>query len=592
MSGDQYAFGYGPNTVYSQVVSLVADHHSQVEGGIHLDLGCGFGAIAEPIRELGLIYVGVDLGTAGPASLSGRGFEAHSVDLDSVETLKSALTDLVAGRTIASMSIIDTLEHVTRGPEVLEVLRAVSAESGNGCLVVSVPNVSHRDLATKLLLGRWDYTETGLLDRTHVVHHTDQLLTDWTQAAGWREVGARDFSMHQSDQHFPADSVALSDSTLLGSYLRALTDKTHTYADTNQLVRAYLPGAARGQAWRDRTPEQQPFLSVIMRTQGRRPETMQDALACLLGQTNQSFELIVLPHRVSYDVQVSVERMIDDFPEDLRRRSRVVPVDNGGRSRPLNVGLEHARGQYIAILDDDDLVLGHWVEAFAALAERGPGRVLRCVAVEQDIAEAALGAAGSWEGHRTVSAVRHRFSSEFDLYDHFTENHSPPVSLAFPRSVFRDLGVRFDESLNVLEDWDVLLRTALLCGVVSSPAITSVYRRWAVGEASHTLHHRDEWKGAENAIVQRLDTATNLFPPGTIGRIRQQRAAPAADNSAVHHWVKKLEGDVEELRLALLTSEREVEALRTSRSWRLTGAFRSSGRVLRKLTGRSETPTL
>ena len=35
-------------------------------------------------------------------------------------------------------------------------------------LVLSVPNVTHKDLALKLLIGRRDVTEAGLLDHTHV----------------------------------------------------------------------------------------------------------------------------------------------------------------------------------------------------------------------------------------------------------------------------------------------------------------------------------------------------------------------------------------------------------------------------------------
>lgn len=587
MIGDQYAFGYGPNTVYSHVVELLSEHHDPAGEGIHLDLGCGFGAIAEPVRDLGVHYVGVDVGDAGPASLRERGFEVHTVDLEDVDGLLDALTEVVGGRRLSSLSIIDTLEHVTKGPAVLEVLRTLSARHGTCCLVVSVPNVSHRDVAAKLLLGRWEYTETGLLDRTHVVHHTAELLTDWARSAGWREVGERDFSLDRSDQHFPGDCVALSSSSVLGRFVRDLTAGAHPYSQTNQLVRAYLPGAARGSAWRERGPDEGPFLSVIMRTQGRRPETLRDGLACLLGQTNQDFEVIVLPHRVTYDVQVEIERMVDDFPEEVRARSRVVPVDAGGRSRPLNVGVREARGRYIAILDDDDLVLGHWVETFAWLAAREPGRVLRCVAVEQDIAEAPRGPVRGWAGHRTVSAVRHRFASEFDLYDHLIENQSPPVSLAFPRSAFRDLGLSFDEDLNVLEDWDMLLRTALLCGVASTPQITSVYRRWSVGEASHTLHDREEWKGTENAIVQRLDADVHLFPPGTIRRLRRRGAPDAGARDLLaeaQQWAHKLEADVEELRLALLTAEREAEALRASRTWRLTAPVRAGTRLLRRAT--------
>ena len=34
----------------------------------------------------------------------------------------------------------------------------------------------------------------------------------------------------------------------------------------------------------------------------------------------------------------------------------------------------------------------------------------------------------------------------------------------------------FDDELAVLEDWDMLLNAALLCGVASTPEVTSLYR--------------------------------------------------------------------------------------------------------------------
>ena len=584
-SDSPYHFAYGPHTVYARVVSLIRQHHTASDG-VHLDLGCGFGSIAEPIRELGMTYVGADLASAGMDDLVARGFETHPVDLMDLIALEKALPEMLGGRELGSISVIDTLEHVTNGPEVLEVLARFAASHGNPCLVVSVPNVAHRDLGAKLLLGRWDYTETGLLDRTHVVHHTEGLLGSFTTAAGWREVASADFVMRESDQHFPADSVVLSEATSVGGYLRGISDRANSKSDVNQLVRAYLVGASRGSAWPVQQDIPRPFLSVVMRTQGRRPETMRDALTCLLGQSLQDFELLVMPHRVSPEQQREVARIVEDLPRDLRERSRVIPVENGGRARPLNAGVQAARGRYVAFFDDDDLVLGHWVETFAKLASSRPGRLLRTVAVDQAIEEVEPGHLGGC-AHRTVSGVNTRYKSEYDLWGHFTENQSPLMCLAFPTSVFHELGMRFDESLDVLEDWDVQLRTAMLCGVAASREITSIYRRWNVGEASHSMHSPSEWKGTETAVISRLDQVPHVFPPGTIARIRSLESripgpGQAVDNERWH----AVNAELETLRLDLLTAQRESAALRSSRSWKLTRPVRFGGAIVRKVTGR------
>ena len=59
----------------------------------------------------------------------------------------------------------------------------------------------------------------------------------------------------------------------------------------------------------------------------------------------------------------------------------------------------------------------------------------------------------------------------------------------------------FDETLPVFEDWDLLMRTAMLVGVTSIPDATSLYRR---------LDHGN----ADTAVAERID------PVRTTGRVR------------------------------------------------------------------------
>jgi len=45
---DVYHFNYYENNVYGHVVELIRQYGAA--DGIHLDIGCGYGAIAEPLR--------------------------------------------------------------------------------------------------------------------------------------------------------------------------------------------------------------------------------------------------------------------------------------------------------------------------------------------------------------------------------------------------------------------------------------------------------------------------------------------------------------------------------------------------------------
>ncbi|HEY2028430.1 MAG TPA: methyltransferase domain-containing protein [Myxococcales bacterium] len=511
-----YQFNYTADGVYGRTVRLAAELAGN--SGVVLDLGCGYGAIAEPLRDLGLTYVGADTDGDGIADLRKRGFESHVIDLARVSELLPRLREILAGRKLAAIAMLDVLEHVPHNLEILTALRELSAGDA-AALLVSIPNVGHRDIAFKLLTGRWEYTETGLLDRTHIIHHTESLLHALMVSAGWRVVAVDDLPLEESDQHFPDDSIVLNARTQLSRFLRRVREESAPQAVVNQFVRAYLPAHARPMPIvADRSNPARPFLSVVVRTQGRRPATLRDALLCLAAQSCDDFEVLLIAHKVAPELRPVIERIVEDLPQSLRRRTRVTGVDHGNRTTPLNVAFAQARGVYISVLDDDDLVLGHWVETFKDLGTAHPGQVLRSVAVEQDIEEHV--ADDGALTYQTVSAPRRPYPREFDLYAHFTQNFTPQMCLAFPGALFRELGFHFDEELDTCEDWDMELRAVLTCGIATSPEYTAIYRRWRTGHASNTVHSQEIWEANHARITKRLNRQTHLFPPGTVDYIR------------------------------------------------------------------------
>jgi glycosyltransferase involved in cell wall biosynthesis len=261
------------------------------------------------------------------------------------------------------------------------------------------------------------------------------------------------------------------------------------------------------------------FLSVITRTQGLRPDTLRDVFLCLSGQSCVDFEHLVVGHKLSEDAEKIVASLIQDNPVWLRRRIRFLKVDHGNRSTPLNFALDAANGQYAAVLDDDDLIFGHWVETFKNLAAIRNGEVLRSVAVYQkfDEVQTELGLSAP----RAVGEFLRLYPSHFDLFSHFQENRTPLLALAFPRAAFVDLRIRFDESLTTSEDWDYLMRTATVCGVASSPEITGIYRHWSKRSASRTDHSEQEWLENQKRIREKHNKLSMLIAEGSAERLRE-----------------------------------------------------------------------
>lgn len=236
----------------------------------------------------------------------------------------------------------------------------------------------------------------------------------------------------------------------------------------------------------EKTEKDGVFLSVIIRTQGKRIEMLREALLCLESQTCDDFEVWVLGHNVEAQDRKNVVDVIDDFCKEFKDRVRYEDVVGGTRTTPLNYGFERANGQYITIFDDDDLVFDNWVETFYDLYKENPGKILHAYAVGQE-----------WKLVNgvpvSISPFNNVYCRDFIMNNQIVYNNCPIMTLAFPAYAYKVFGIKFNEELNTTEDWDFLMRTSFLCGVCDSQNVTSIYRFWENIQNSQTLHNEEEW---------------------------------------------------------------------------------------------------
>nr|WP_255528063.1 glycosyltransferase family 2 protein [Plantibacter sp. VKM Ac-2885] len=297
--------------------------------------------------------------------------------------------------------------------------------------------------------------------------------------------------------------------------MAGLRDGVEPNATVNQFVWACVAGPKVTAPACEQTIDG-PKFTVLIRTQGRRVHELQEVFTCLAAQSDQDFEVVLVAHRVE-DRSV-VDRLVDDTTTGLKAKTRVVHADRGNRATLLNIGFAEARGRYVTVLDDDDLVLGHWIETFSALDRKHRGQVLRSLAVVQGAARVeVLGQ----HGIRATTSPEMVYEPEFSYVNHLLHNQSPFMTLAFPRSLFRDLGVRFDESLTTTEDWDYLLRAGSIVGVADSREIVAIYHRWVEQESSATEHDAEVWRLNELFIRRNIDARPLLLQPGESRRIRE-----------------------------------------------------------------------
>lgn len=577
---------YFHDNVYGHTVELLRRQgNARNDGCIHLDIGCGYARIAEPLIEsLGVHYVGVDEFEAGIKASRERGLEIHAFHLGDKETTYGSLKQIVGDRHLISISMLDVLEHLPDGDYVLNAIQRLAAEH-TALVVISVPNVSHADIGFKLAFGKWSYTEVGLLDHTHVRMFNRATLSKTLRSCGLHIIDSYDIRKRLSDQHFPEDHPALSSGTLLHTFLHNLRQAADNDGNVYQFVQLCVPGPRSGNAsYITRHEKQRPFLSIVTRTQGIRIHTLREVITSLAAQTEEDFEVLILAHRITLERQKLVERVIEDAPAWLREKIRLILVDEGNRTRPLNIGFEAAKGHYISILDDDDMPKANWVETFKELAVAKPGRMVRTVAVRQNVESVTI---NGELGLRAIGPLEMAYSTSFDFMEHLRTNHTPPVAVAFPRGAFHEFNIRFDETLTTTEDWDYIMRVAGLVGVISSDKITAIYRWWLTEHSSRTEHDAKEWRDNHQDIFRKLDRAMLLYPEGTTARIRflldenDQMKSMLQQHGIDFHTGGCIETHQNDSQADLL---RKIYAVIISNSWKITAPIR----MFRSLLGKQK----
>lgn len=153
---------------------MLAEVH---DGARVLDVGCASGYLAARLAERGCSVTGFEL-DPDSAALA----EAHCERVI-VGNLESADDRAAIPADFDVVLLGDVLEHLA---DPWDALRFVRGRVGAGGVVVaSIPNVAAWTVRLALARGAWQYTETGLLDRTHLRFFTRRTAHELVRGAGF-----------------------------------------------------------------------------------------------------------------------------------------------------------------------------------------------------------------------------------------------------------------------------------------------------------------------------------------------------------------------------------------------------------------------
>jgi glycosyltransferase involved in cell wall biosynthesis len=138
-----------------------------------------------------------------------------------------------------------------------------------------------------------------------------------------------------------------------------------------------------------------------------RERLVDEAIRSVLGQDFDDFELLLVDDG-------STDRTAEVLAQWKKRDPRIVVVtspSNQGIPDALNLGLAHARGEYVARLDSDDLMMPRRLAEQAAVLDARPDVVL--VSCAYDIVTIEGTRLGTWKGdepHEVARLLLHFFN--------------------------------------------------------------------------------------------------------------------------------------------------------------------------------------
>lgn len=336
-----------------------------------------------------------------------------------------------------------------------------------------------------------------------------------TQSAPTRETGAQWYSLERAAEALDQAAVVIDASPYGCDAVRALAAwKAPLVVDAESGANEIVEGARTYQRerWgsifeavvaqlgaespRERTPAVRPVLetrvdlptngplvSIVLPTLDR-PKMVREAIESIERQTYRNIQPIVV-----IDGGPSLAHLEPLFP-----RVRFIHMSANDPIASTHAAFAAATGEYIAILNDDDLFFPDHVAALTAALERSGAHVAHA-----DVMTAFLrGTDDDW----TLYGVESNMSRAVDASSLLVSNQIGATSTMFRRSCLEGRDP-FDATIPYYRDYELWLRLALKYDFVHVERITSCYTIRNQGAKQQSVMWRDQTVVAYEAIYKR-----------------------------------------------------------------------------------------
>jgi len=280
-------------------------------------------------------------------------------------------------------------------------------------------------------------------------------------------------------------------------------------------------------------------IAIIVRTKDR-PQLLTRCLRSLAEQKRCPDEVIIVN-----DGGQPVDQVIHLF--NTLNIQLIDNENNLGRAAAGNQGVAAAQSDVIGFLDDDDRYLSDHLQRLEKALQLFDTKVVYsgCYLIQRDL----LGDTVVLQ-EKPIGQFNDTFQAERLQY----ENYIPLINLLINRDLWLKIG-GFDESFNLFEDWDVLLRLSQQTPFYHVNRMTTEYAVWGAQQITRASE-KQRWIQAYRQILAKHFTAlpsqTQLDYLAEYWHLSQERRGNVAEN---HQEIQQLQSKLLETQHTLAQFE-------------------------------------
>jgi O-antigen biosynthesis protein len=236
--------------------------------------------------------------------------------------------------------------------------------------------------------------------------------------------------------------------------------------------------------------------SVIMASYNRK-YCIDQAIESVLSQNYGDYELLIVDDG---STDGTIDHIKATYPEEIGKdKIRLIPSGKVGVSGVRNIGLSHAKHDWICYLDTDNRMMPSYFETFNQCILANPG-------VRLFYAIACCRTSGELIG------------KPFSFFELVQANFIDGGTFVHSKTLYHELGGH-DVNLKRLEDWDLILRYTALHKPCFIDAIVLDYNDIHGGDRlTDNMSHDDNHRRliAKNILINVRFLVENLHPPESL----------------------------------------------------------------------------